>query len=73
MALKALDARLASTSPAPAPTAGASGSGPAIAVHEPSTSPTTATAPLPPSLTKGVSSKSIPQVGGEDKPEKVKD
>jgi hypothetical protein len=62
MALKALDARLASSptpTPAPPTTAG------------PSTSPTTATVPIPPTLNKAVSSKAVPQV--EDKVEKVKD
>lgn len=64
MALKALDARLASSpapTPAPAPGAGAG----------PSTSPTTATVPIPPTLNKAASSKAVPQV--EDKVEKVKD
>jgi hypothetical protein len=64
MALKALDARLASSpTPTPAP-ATAPGAGP-------STSPTTATVPIPPTLNKAVSSKAVPQV--EDKAEKVKD
>jgi len=64
MALKALDARLASSpapTPAPAPGAGAG----------PSTSPTTATVPIPPTLNKAASSKAVPQV--EDKVEKIKD
>jgi hypothetical protein len=66
MALKALDARLASSpNPTPAPaTAPGAGAGP-------STSPTTATVPIPPTLSKSVSSKGVPQV--EDKVEKVKD
>jgi hypothetical protein len=68
MALKALDARLASGSPAPPPAAGSSAP---PASTNPSTSPSTATAPIPPTLTKGVSQKAVPQV--EDKPEKVKD
>lgn len=62
MALKALDARLASSpTPTPAP----------ASVPGPSTSPTTATAPIPPTLNKAASSKAVPQV--EDKVEKVKD
>ena len=66
MALKALDARLASSpTPTPAP-ASAPGSG-----SGPSTSPTTATVPIPPTLNKAASSKAVPQV--EDKVERVKD
>jgi hypothetical protein len=64
MALKALDARLASSpTPTPAP--------PTTSVSGPSTSPTTATVPIPPTLNKAASSKTVPQV--EDKVEKVKD
>jgi len=64
MALKALDARLASSpNPTPAP-ATAPGAGP-------STSPTIATVPIPPTLSKAASSKGVPQV--EDKVEKIKD
>jgi hypothetical protein len=68
MALKALDARLASGSPAPTtPSAPAA----TVATGGPSTSPSTATVPVPPTLTKAASSKGVPQV--EDKAEKVKD
>jgi hypothetical protein len=64
MALKALDARLASSpTPTPAPAT--------TSVSGPSTSPTTATVPIPPTLSKAASSKAVPQV--EDKVEKVKD
>jgi hypothetical protein len=65
--LKALDARVASGSPVPTTPAvvPASGSGPATS------SPSSATVPVPPTLTKAASSKVVPQV--EDKVEKSKD
>ena len=67
MALKALDARTATGSPAPLDPPSA----PAASGSNPSTSPSTATVPIPPTLSKAASSKVVPQV--ESKGEKAKD